>query len=106
MRRLQSRLDYQRSPDAKTPITDDHDETWTRTELSNSLRSIEWDLEDLEDTVSIVEKNPSHFNIEQSEIKIRKEFIQSTKDEIARLKKLTQGEKVSRTEKYIFKTEF
>lgn len=29
---------------------------WTTSELRNSLRSIEWDLEDLEETVGIVEK--------------------------------------------------
>lgn len=27
---------------------------WTNTELKNSLRSIEWDLEDLEDTIDIL----------------------------------------------------
>lgn len=27
---------------------------WTTTELRNSLRSIEWDLEDLEDTINIL----------------------------------------------------
>lgn len=27
---------------------------WTTTELKNSLRSIEWDLEDLEDTINIL----------------------------------------------------
>lgn len=29
---------------------------WTTTELRNSLRSIEWDLEDLEDTIDILFK--------------------------------------------------
>ena len=32
---------------------------WAATELRNALRSIEWDLEDLDDTVGIVEKNPA-----------------------------------------------
>lgn len=27
---------------------------WTTTELRNALRSIEWDLEDLEDTINIL----------------------------------------------------
>jgi syntaxin 6 len=27
---------------------------WTTTELRNSLRSIEWDLEDLDDTIDIL----------------------------------------------------
>lgn len=30
---------------------------WTTTELRNSLRSIEWDLEDLEDTINILFTN-------------------------------------------------
>jgi Syntaxin 6, N-terminal. len=30
---------------------------WTTTELRNSLRSIEWDLEDLEDTINILYNN-------------------------------------------------
>jgi syntaxin 6 len=30
---------------------------WTNTELRNSLRSIEWDLEDLEDTIDILFSN-------------------------------------------------
>lgn len=30
---------------------------WTTTELRNSLRSIEWDLEDLEDTINILFQN-------------------------------------------------
>lgn len=34
-------------------ITKDEVE-WTNTELKNSLRSIEWDLEDLEDTIDIL----------------------------------------------------
>ena len=42
------------------------------TELKNSLRSIEWDLEDLEDTVKIVEKNPTKFRINGAELAIRK----------------------------------
>lgn len=33
---------------------------WTTTELRNSLRSIEWDLEDLEDTIDILLKVSTH----------------------------------------------
>lgn len=37
------------------PISISKDEVeWTNTELKNSLRSIEWDLEDLEDTIDIL----------------------------------------------------
>ena len=39
---------------------------WTMNELRNSLRSIEWDLEDLEETISILfqtESGPLHFTL-------------------------------------------
>lgn len=53
-----------------------HSETdWTTTELRNSLRSIEWDLEDLEDTIVIVEKNPQKFKLDNRELLIRKEEL-------------------------------
>ena len=29
------------------------EQEWTATELKNSLRSIEWDVEDLEDTIQV-----------------------------------------------------
>ncbi|KAG5893593.1 hypothetical protein JTB14_019264 [Gonioctena quinquepunctata] len=59
---------------------------WTNTELKNSLRSIEWDLEDLEDTIDIVEKNPTKFKIDNKEITTRKNFIDSTKNEVKLMK--------------------
>ena len=80
---------------------------WATTELRNSLRSIEWDLEDLEDTVQvvipmmmtivkksshnfhhhhcysqIVEKNPSKFRIDSTELAVRRSFIQTTREEV------------------------
>lgn len=62
-------------------ITKDEVE-WTNTELKNSLRSIEWDLEDLEDTIDIVEKNPTKFKIDNKEITTRKHFIDTTREEV------------------------
>lgn len=40
--------------DASTAGTTVAETEWTTTELRNSLRSIEWDLEDLEDTIDIL----------------------------------------------------
>lgn len=54
--------------------------------MKNSLRSIEWDVEDLEDTIQIVEKNPTKFRIDGAELAVRKGFIESTKDEVRRMK--------------------
>ncbi|XP_017836137.1 syntaxin-6 [Drosophila busckii] len=59
---------------------------WTTTELRNSLRSIEWDLEDLEDTISIVEKNPTKFRIDNRELSSRRNFIDNTRDEVKQMK--------------------
>jgi len=62
------------------------EQEWSTTELRNSLRSIEWDLEDLDDTVQIVEKNPAKFRIDSSELLVRKAFIQQTRDEVNQMK--------------------
>ena len=59
---------------------------WASTELKNALRSIEWDLEDLEDTVNIVEKNPTKFRIDVAELEVRKKFILQTKEEVRIMK--------------------
>lgn len=56
---------------------------WTTTELRNGLRSIEWDLEDLEETVGIVEGNPRKFKLDDAEIGSRRRFITETRDEVA-----------------------
>nr|XP_056719768.1 syntaxin-10 [Euleptes europaea] len=48
---------------------------WTTNELRNSLRSIDWDLEDLEETICIVESNPRKFKIKPSEVAARRAFV-------------------------------
>ena len=53
---------------------------WTTNELRNNVRSIEWDLEDLNETVGIVEANPRKFNIDIAEVNQRKQFIKQTRD--------------------------
>lgn len=67
------------------------EQDWAATELRNSLRSIEWDLEDLEDTIQIVEKNPSKFRIDSVELSSRKYFIQQTRDEVNDMKARAQS---------------
>ncbi|XP_022116117.1 syntaxin-6 [Pieris rapae] len=62
---------------------------WTSIELRSALRSIEWDLEDLEDTISIAEKNSSKFKIDQKEICDRRTFIEATKQEVQIMKNKT-----------------
>lgn len=53
--------------------------SWTATELRNSLRSIEWDLEDLDDTIDILLKvhtaSLSEFSsVNDLTTKLREEF--------------------------------
>ncbi|XP_068578442.1 syntaxin-6 [Cebidichthys violaceus] len=59
---------------------------WTTNELRNSLRSIEWDLEDLDETISIVESNPKKFNLDAAELSKRKAFITSTRQTVKEMK--------------------
>lgn len=47
-------------------------------ELNTSLKSIGWDLEDLNETVSLVESNPGRFKIGGQEMAQRKQFIKET----------------------------
>ncbi|XP_032906644.1 syntaxin-10 [Amblyraja radiata] len=59
---------------------------WTTNELRNSLRSIEWDLEDLDETIGIVESNPRKFKIEPGELFERKAFVVQTRQTVKEMK--------------------
>ncbi|XP_043550936.1 syntaxin-6-like isoform X1 [Chiloscyllium plagiosum] len=59
---------------------------WTTNELRNSLRSIEWDLEDLDETISIVESNPRKFKIETAELQERKAFVLRMRQTVKEMK--------------------
>ncbi|XP_076636225.1 syntaxin-6-like isoform X2 [Colletes latitarsis] len=67
------------------PISRDELE-WTTTELRKALRSIEWDLDDLEDTIRIVEKNPTKFKIDNKELTVQRSFIEQTREEVKIMK--------------------
>jgi len=82
-----------RAVDEGRDIRSIEEQEWAATELRNALRSIEWDLEDLDDTVQIVEKNPAKFRIDAAELAVRKGFITSTRDEVAHMKGRTEGGK-------------
>ncbi|XP_052221530.1 syntaxin-6-like [Dreissena polymorpha] len=71
---------------------------WTTNELRNSLRSIDWDVEDLEETVGIVEKNPKKFRIEVSELKERRDFIERTKSAVREMKSQMTSPQIRTTE--------
>ncbi|XP_032683385.1 syntaxin-6 isoform X1 [Odontomachus brunneus] len=59
---------------------------WTTTELRKALRSIEWDLDDLEDTICIVEKNPTKFKIDNKELTVQRSFIEQAREEVKVMK--------------------
>lgn len=76
---------FLRYRELQTDTSDQTDLEYTTTELRNSLRSIEWDLEDLEDTIAIAEKNPKH-KVDLQELNQRRHFINATKNEIKSMK--------------------
>ena len=55
----------------------------TEKELLSSLKSIGWDLEDLSETISLVEENPSRFKISSQELAERKQFVKETTKKVA-----------------------
>lgn len=55
-------------------------------ELKNCIKSIEWDLEDLEQTIKIAEANPHKFRLDYGELETRKQFIRDTRSVIKRIK--------------------
>lgn len=48
-------------------------------ELKNLIKSIEWDLEDLDQTIKIAEANPAKFRLNYGELETRKQFIRDTR---------------------------
>jgi len=64
---------------------------WTSSELLSGLRSIEWDLQDLEDTVSIVESNRQKFQLDEAELLARKDFIESTRQQVTHMREEVQS---------------
>ena len=47
----------------KNPRADKEELQWTTKELRTTLKGIEWDLDDLGETISIVEKDPGRFKV-------------------------------------------
>ena len=44
-------------------------------QLRERLKGVEWDLEDLDETVKVVESNPERYRVETEELNRRKGFI-------------------------------
>ncbi|XP_054897580.1 syntaxin-10 [Poeciliopsis prolifica] len=78
---------------------------WSANELRNCLRAIDWDLEDLSETISIVESNPGKFRLGDNELQERRDFVERTrksvqemKDELSSPSAVAQAEKKNRQE--------
>lgn len=59
---------------------------WTANELRNGLRSIEWDLEDLEETIGIVEANPGKFKLPAGDLQERRAFVERMREAVQEMK--------------------
>ena len=56
--------------------------TWTAGEINEKLKAVQPDIQDLEDTVAIVEQHPTKFSLAANELTERKRFISSVKQRI------------------------
>jgi len=72
-------------------------------ELKNSIRSIEWDLEDLDETIGIVESNPRKFQITEDELKVRKDFIAQNRHTVHSMKDELNNPKTKKSADKIFR---
>ncbi|XP_060767657.1 syntaxin-10-like isoform X1 [Neoarius graeffei] len=81
------------------PVSRDELE-WSKNELRNCLRAIEWDLEDLQETISIVQSNPSKFRLCENELQERREFVEQTRTAVQEMKQqLSSPSAVAQAEK-------
>ncbi|KAJ3614525.1 hypothetical protein NHX12_018097 [Muraenolepis orangiensis] len=76
---------------------------WSTNELRNCLRAIDWDLEDLSETISIVESNPRKFRLPEDELQERRSFVeqsrlavQEMKEQLSSPSAVVQAEKKNR----------
>uniref|UniRef100_A0A7S0L6Q1 Syntaxin 6/10/61 N-terminal domain-containing protein n=1 Tax=Coccolithus braarudii TaxID=221442 RepID=A0A7S0L6Q1_9EUKA len=86
VRQLHSKWSSLRSSGSRTDEFE-----WTSSELLSGLRSIDWDLQDLEDTVSIVEGSRQKFQLDDAEVQGRKDFIERTRQQISSMRDEVQG---------------
>lgn len=64
----------------------DHNANKLVADLRTNLRSITWDIQDLDETINIASKNPAKFNLDHSEIENRRQFIAQTKEFVQKTK--------------------
>ncbi|CAM4731862.1 unnamed protein product [Leuciscus chuanchicus] len=83
----------------ETPVSRDELD-WSTNELRNCLRAIDWDLEDLHETISIVEANPGKFRLGEHELQERQDFVERTRNSVQLMKdQLSSPSAVAQAEK-------
>jgi len=50
--------------------------------IKDAIRTVEWDLQDLDETIRVVEQNPSRFRIGEAEVVDRRSFVSSTRTRV------------------------
>lgn len=55
-------------------------------EIRTNLRSISWDILDLEETINIASQNPSKFSLTSGDIESRRQFLTQTKEFVSKTK--------------------
>lgn len=58
------------------------------TEIRANLKSIGWDIQDLEETINIASASPAKFNLTDNDIENRRQFIQQTREFVQKTKKI------------------
>lgn len=59
---------------------------WTASEINRNLKSVDWDVQDLEESINAVANHPTKFSIDATELANRRRFVQDTKDTIQRIR--------------------
>jgi len=69
-----------------TNTAENEEYSWTLNELKEQLQNIGADLNDLDETIRIVEGNTQRYKLDDEELQIRKSFIDSTKKRVKAIK--------------------
>eukprot|EP00038_Savillea_parva_P008851 m.179610 g.179610 ORF g.179610 m.179610 type:complete len:250 (+) comp14804_c0_seq1:347-1096(+) len=77
------------------PTSDLDEFEWTTKELKKSLKSIGWDLVDLDETVDVVEENPAKFNLTRDELQVRRAFTKKTKAECDKISETLEDGRIT-----------
>ena len=64
-----------------------------RGDIKTALRDVQYDIEDIEETVRIVEANPKKFKIGVNEIQSRKDFISNCKSKLTNVENSIRNSK-------------